>query len=89
MKLDVWAFTITVAVIWTGVVLLVGLANLIWPGYGQSFLDVVASVYPGYQVDGSFGQVIIGSLYALVDSLVVGAIFALIYNLIVGRRTAE
>jgi hypothetical protein len=26
----------------------VGVSNLIWPGYGQAFLQLAASMYPGY-----------------------------------------
>ena len=40
-----------------------GVANLIWDGYGEDFLDVMASVYPGYDATASFGQVIVGTLY--------------------------
>jgi len=80
MKLDVKAFAIAVAVIWAGAVLLVGLAGLLWPGYGGAFLNVVASVYPGYESDGSLGQTIIATLYATVDGAIGGAVFAWIYN---------
>ncbi len=71
----------TLALIW-GVLgmFLTGLANLIWPGYGQALLYVMASVYPGYQGTPSVGQVIIGTLYGLLDGAVVGAVFAWLYN---------
>lgn len=59
---------------------LTGLANLIWPGYGQALLYVMASVYPGYQATASIGQVIIGTLYGLLDGAVVGAVIAWVYN---------
>jgi hypothetical protein len=54
---------------------------MMWPEFGGSFLRVVASVYPGHVHDGSLYQVVIGSLYGLVDALIGGAIFAWIYNL--------
>ncbi len=38
---------------------LTGVANLISSGYVQSFLELMASVYPGYQATASFGQVLI------------------------------
>ena len=71
----------TLALIW-GVLgmFLTGLANLIWPGYGQALLYVMASVYPGYQGTPSVGQVIIGTLYGLLDGAVVGAVVAWLYN---------
>jgi hypothetical protein len=61
-------------------VLLTGLANRVWPGYGAGFLKVLASVYPGYKASGSFGDVITGVLYALVDGGVFGLVFAWLYN---------
>ena len=47
MRLSIRALAIACAVIWGGVILLVGLANLLWPGYGLAFLELVASIYPG------------------------------------------
>ena len=44
MKLDLKALGITIGLMWSGAVLIVGLANLIWPAYGTSFLQVTASI---------------------------------------------
>ena len=85
MRFDMKAMAITVAFIWGGAVLIVGLANLIWPGYGQDFLHVVASIYPGYGGGSNIGQVIIGTLYGIVDGAVGGALFAWVYNVVAGR----
>ena len=86
MKLDVKALALTGAIVWGGLALfLTGLANLIWPGYGQGFLDAVATLYPGYHATASFGQVIVGTLYGALDGAVVGAIFAWLYNRLIGR----
>ncbi|HKZ53577.1 MAG TPA: hypothetical protein VJ085_09910 [Candidatus Acidoferrales bacterium] len=81
MKFNVKAMAITIALGW-GILgmFLVGLANLLWPPYGAAFLEVTASVYPGYHGTASFGQVIVGTLYGLVDGAVAGAIFAWLYN---------
>lgn len=81
MKLDVKAMVFAFALIWGIVAMFLGgLANLIWPDYGKAFLEVMASVYPGYHATRSFGQVVIGTLYGLVDGAVAGFIFAWIYN---------
>ncbi len=40
----------------------------------------MASIYPGYTAAASFGQVILGTLYGLVDGAICGAIFAWLYN---------
>jgi hypothetical protein len=87
MKLNLKALMVTFAILWAGAVLLVGVANLIWPGYGRPFLLMLASIYPGYAASGSFGDVIVGSLYALVDAAILGLVFGWLYNLIAGRST--
>ena len=81
MKLDIKTTAVTLGLVW-GVLgmLLTGLGNLLWPGYGQAMLDVMASVYPGYNATPSIGQVIIGTLYGVLDGAVVGAVFAWLYN---------
>jgi hypothetical protein len=61
------------------------MANMIWPSYGESFLQLLDSIYPGYHVSGSFGSVVIGTLYAIVDGGVGGLAFGLLYNLLVGK----
>jgi hypothetical protein len=58
-------------VVWGAVVFLVGVAHLLWPGYGGAFLDLIASIYPGYHV-GGFATVIVGTLYAALDGGVGG-----------------
>lgn len=81
MKLNVKAMAFTFALVWGVLAMfLTGLANLIWPDYGQTFLGVMASVYPGYDAIRSFWQVIVGALYGIVDGAVAGAIFAWLYN---------
>jgi hypothetical protein len=79
-KLDVKAMTITVALMWSAAMLLTGIASLVWNGYAQAFLDVVASVYPGYNATSTLGDVIVGALYALLDGAVGGLVLAWLYN---------
>ena len=90
MKLDVRAVAVVLALAWGILGMFVtGLANLIWPGYGQVFLDVMASLYPGYTATASFGQVIIGALYGILDGAVAGAVFAWLHNLCASRLRAS
>jgi hypothetical protein len=88
MKLNIKAFCLTIGIIWAVAVFLVGIANLIWSGYGGSFLQLLASIYPGYDASPSFGSVIVGTLYALLDGLVLGLVIAWLYNLFAGRAQA-
>ncbi len=85
MKLNVIALGLTAGLIWGGAILLVGVANLIWPGYGQAFLDLLASIYPGYHPASGTGSIIAGALYGLVDGTIGGVIFGWLYNLLTGR----
>jgi hypothetical protein len=40
----------------------------------------MSSVYPGYHAARSVAEVVVGTLYGVVDGLVGGAIFAWLYN---------
>lgn len=86
MRINIKAAAVTVGLVW-GILgmLATAVGNLIVPGYGQALLDVMASVYPGYEGTAGFGQVIIGTLYGLLDGAVVGAVFAWLYNAIAPR----
>jgi hypothetical protein len=85
MRLNVFAFAATVALIWSAAILLVAAAHAVSPGYGGAFLDFAASIYPGYRPGPSFGSVVTGTLYGLFDGAVGGALFAWLYNLLQGR----
>ncbi|MDD5217576.1 MAG: hypothetical protein PHN49_00780 [Candidatus Omnitrophica bacterium] len=83
-KISVKGFAFAAAMLWGGAVFFVGLANLQWPGYGKAFLDLVASVYPGYEALPTLKSLLIGTAYAIVDGTIGGSLFALLYNLCVG-----
>lgn len=85
MKANVKSLGFTFALLWGGAVFLVGLGNLAFSGYGSAFLEVVASLYPGYQATPAIGDVIVGTLYAMADGFIGGLIAGWLYNLFVGR----
>jgi hypothetical protein len=87
MKLCVKSLAIAGGIFSAALLFLMGLAHLIWPGYGTVFLELAASLYPGYEV-GGFGSVIVATLYAAVDGAVCGAILAWLYNRFVGAPAA-
>lgn len=82
MRFNVIALSVTAALFWSGAILLVGLANLVWPGYGGAFLELVASIYPGYHPGQGLASIITATLYGLVDGAIGGAIFGWLYNFI-------
>jgi hypothetical protein len=85
MKLNLKALALTAGILWALALFLVGAANLIWPGYGVVFLQLMASIYPGYHATSSIGDLIVGTSYALVDGAICGLVFGWLYNLFVGR----
>ena len=89
MQLSAKSLALTCGLLWGGAVLLVALANLVWPSYGVQFLQVIASVYPGYSGTAFLGQVIVGTLYAFADGLIGGWIFAWLYNRLVPHRVSS
>lgn len=89
MSLNIRALTIAGAIGLGACFLLVGLANLIWESYGVGFLQLGASLYPGYDGPDGIGSVIVVTLYAIVDGAVCGAIFGWLYNWVAGRGAAR
>jgi len=80
MKFNTKALAVTSGVLWGLAMLVTGLGNLIWGNYGQQFLQLMSSVYPGYHATRSIAEVIVGTLYGVADGLVGGAVFAWLYN---------
>ena len=80
MRLSVKALTYTAAILWGLCFLFVGVGNLLWTPYGEAFLEVMSSVYPGYDPAATLGNVIVGTLYAIVDGAIGGALFGWLYN---------
>jgi len=80
MKLSIKGLALASGILWGLAMLGMGLANLIWSGYGQQFLQTMASVYAGYHATRSIAEVIVGTLYGFVDGLIAGAVFAWLYN---------
>ena len=54
MKIHIRALALTVGFGWAGAILIVSLFNLASNSYGLEFLKLVASIYPGFHVSGSF-----------------------------------
>lgn len=89
MKLNVKAATVAGALLTGGTVLFFGVLNLIFCGYADALLRVVASIYPGYHFPSGFSGVIVGTLYGLLDGAIGGALIAWLYNMFLPRQRSE
>lgn len=81
------AMTGTLAILWGASMFVVGLLHLRFPGYGTDFLNMMSSVYPGFHGARAFGDVIVGTIYGVVDGAVAGYIFSSLYRWM-GRRAS-
>jgi len=81
MRLSVLGCAIASALVWGGAVFVVALINWTSSGYGEAFLEVVSSVYPGFHIyEPSFVNSQVGLGYALLDGFVGGLVFSWLYN---------
>jgi hypothetical protein len=80
MKINERSLALACGIVWGGAMLLMGIGNMVWSGYGGEFLKIMASVYPGYQVAANFRQLLFGTAYGFVDGLVGGFAFGWLYN---------
>ena len=74
-RLNIRKLSLPLAMIAAMFMLVVGLARLVSPDYGQAFVEVLASLHPGYTSTATLGQMIIGVLYGALDGAIGGAVF--------------
>jgi hypothetical protein len=89
MRLNLKALALTAGIIWALAIFLTGLLNLIWQGYGEPFLKVMASVYPGYHATRTIADLIVGTLYAFIDGSICGLVFGWLYNRLSTKKNAD
>jgi len=82
MQFSLKALAIACGLLWGGLLLVVGLANLAVPTYGSAFLQGMSSVYPGFRASGTFADILVGTGYALIDGALGGLVFGWLYNFI-------
>ncbi len=85
MQLSIKAMALTVGILWGGSILFIGLMSLFSPGYADEFLKIVSSLYPGFQHSGSFGNLLVGTAFGLIDGAICGVLLAWLYNLFAKR----
>jgi hypothetical protein len=62
----------------------VGTMNLRNPSYADTFLRMMASLYPGYHARRQPSDVLVGALYGALDGAVSAAVTAAVYNAFAG-----
>lgn len=77
MKIDTKRIAMTGGIIWAVALFLTTLAGVFF-GYARVFLEVVASIYPGFSI--SIAGSIIGLIYGFFDVFIGVYIFAWIYK---------
>lgn len=80
MRLSIKSLAMTMALLWGGCLLVVGLVNLASPSYGAAFLRGMSSVYPGFHASRTPLDMLVGTGYALVDGATAGLLFGWLYN---------
>lgn len=88
MTLSIKGLALTAGILWGAACFGIAFANQIWPEYGDLFLAMVSTIYPGYHGPTGFASVIVVTMYAIVDGLVCGAVFAWVYNKLAGKPHA-
>lgn len=83
MQLSVKALALASGTLFALAMFLTGLLALLIPEWGEHFMTTASAFYPG--IGGlSFGNVIVGTVYALIDGLVGGGLLAWLYNRFLG-----
>lgn len=83
--MNIKAVTSASAILWGACMLVVGLVNLTFPSYGGDFLRMMSSIYPGFHDSRTIVEVLLGTVYGVIDGAVAGYVFGLLYRWISGR----
>jgi len=75
-KISIKGLAIALGTAWALCILVAGWSGIF--GWSTEFIDVMASVYIGYQA--SFTGGIIGALWGFIDGAIGGAVIAFVYN---------
>ena len=80
MRISVKAMTLSAAIVWGALMLLVGLIHLMEPSYGAEFLRAMSSVYPGADTAPTLGRVLLGTVYGFSAGGDAGCVLSLLYD---------
>ncbi|MFZ0634671.1 MAG: hypothetical protein WA755_01135 [Candidatus Acidiferrales bacterium] len=89
MRFSIRAIAVAGGIVWGGAILFVGLVNLVAPGYGMNFLQMMSSIYPWIHATHGLERVAIGTVAGLIDGAIAAVIFAWLYNIIAAPSHAS
>lgn len=89
MRLSPIALAVTLAILWGGSILLVGLISLGAPSFGAAYLGTMSSFHPGFQASHTVLDVLVGTLAGIVDGAIAGFLLAWLYNWLAGMFAVE
>lgn len=76
-QLNALAAALSLGVLWALSMLVLTCMNLQW-GYGQEFMELMADIYPGYEVSGK--GAVIGMLWGFADGFIGTWLMVTFYN---------
>jgi len=85
MRISVKGLALAFALLWGGGIAFAGLVHLAIPSCGTAFLELAASIYPGFHGARSFGDALVGIVWGLADGACGGLIFAWLHNCVAGH----
>ncbi len=89
MRLSLKSLMCACGLLWGGAVLFVGLLNLASASYGTVFLKLTSSVYPGFHASRTSADVLVGTIYGLLDGAVAGLLLGWLYNIFAPHMQAK
>jgi hypothetical protein len=87
MRLSLKALAIAAGLLWGAAILLVGIIHRADPNYGVNFLQMTSSVYPGFHITGTVGNLALGTVEGFIDGGIGGLVLAWLYNCFTHVRT--
>ncbi len=89
MQLSVIGLAITLAIVWGGLTLVIGLINVAAPSYGADYLRLLSSFHPGISVSGTLGDALVAAAAAIIDGALAGVLVGGVYNWVAGLVAPE
>ena len=88
MRISLKANTLSSAILWGALMLIVGLVHMAAHSYGGNFLLAMSSVYPGADTAPTLSRVLLGTVYGFADGAIGGYLFGLLYRTLSGGHAA-